>query len=160
MVQEGVPFPTKRSQGRWGTLFPPVHLPLSPRHPPGMLRGSRRGFLRSAPTSCLCRQLGLAGAVPNMHPPHWKGVNRSGCRQGSRERAGLGLHPTTTWGVGCAKARGRDGRGRPGGGVTAGSRVPAESHAHPWFNKGLGMLPCLSLPLVLRWACSLGVWRC
>lgn len=122
--------------GRFFPLSTPVFLPVTP--PPATLRGSRRGFLRSAPMSCLLRQLGLAGAVPDTHPPCWKGVNRSGCRQGSRERAGLGLHPTTARscrGVGSAEAGGRDGGGRPGGGV------PAGSWARPWFREGMGMLP-------------------
>lgn len=93
-----------------GPFFPPVR-PLSPCHPPGCCEASG-GCFCSAPTSCLCRQLGLAGAVPDTHPPCWEGVNRSGCRQGSRDRAGLGLHPTTArsvWGVGSTGAGGRQG---------------------------------------------------
>lgn len=75
-----------------GTLLPPVH-PLILTTPPGCC-GASGGVPCSAPTSCLRRQAGLAGAVPDTHPLCWRGVNRSGSRQGSRERAGLGLCPT------------------------------------------------------------------
>lgn len=76
------------------TLCTLLFLPATP--PPACCEAAGgRGLLCSAPTSCLRRQLGLAGAVPDTHPPCWEGINRSGCRQGSRERAGLGLCPTT-----------------------------------------------------------------
>lgn len=85
------------------------HFSLFSPHPPGCC-GAAGGGSGLAPTSCLRRQVGLAGAVPDTHPPCWEGVNRSGLnrsasRQGSRERAGLGLCPT----MGCGEHPGRAG---------------------------------------------------
>lgn len=144
--QEVAPFPAKRSRRRQeGPIFPCAP-PLSPCSRPGDAAGQQVGVSGLAPTSCLCSQVGLAGAVPDTQPPRREGVNRSGSRQGSRERAGLGLCPTTapSGRVLGAPRQGWDGGGRPGRGVPTGTRVPAGRWARPWFDKEPRMLP---LPL-------------
>lgn len=157
--QEMVAFPTKKEQMEAGGshffLCSPTFSPQPCRH----AAGQQVGVSGLAPTSCLRRQVGLAGAVPDMHPPCSEGVNRSGSRQGSRERAGLGLCPTTTplgWGVGSAQA------GLGWRGLTW-QRGPCRQQS-PCGKLGLtrsqGCCLCLSLPLVLRWTCSLGAGRC
>lgn len=134
----------------------------SPHFLPAPLRdaaGQQVGVSGLAPTSCLRSQVGLAGAVPDTHPPRWEGVNRSGSRQGSRERAGLGLCPTTApsgRGVGSAQA----GLGWRGLTWQRGPRRQRGPCRKLRLTRSQGCCLCLCLPLVLRWACSLGGGRC
>lgn len=129
-----------------------------------MLRGGRRGFLRSAPTSCLCRQL-RACRGRSRHAPATLGRRKQIGLPAGVQAAGrpwLASHRRSV-GPGCGEHQGR-GDGMEGTDLAAGSPQVAASLSEARHNLGLmrgwGCCPCLSLPLVLRWTCSLTVRRC
>lgn len=160
--QEMVPFPTKRSRWRQeGPIFPSAP-PLLPTPVPGCCGAAGGGFRARShvlpePPSRACR--GRSRHAPAMLGRR-KQIGFPAGVQGEG-RPWLVSHHRSV-GMGCGERPGR--AGMEGADLAEGCLQAAGSLREAEHDLGLtrsqGYCLCLSLPLVLRWACSLGAGRC